>query len=157
MVGPMASGRDSGRVDLDRPTAVLRVLVAAAIVESFVHYADNTLRYDDYTIADPSFPGSLIKQWVIPVSWVLFTIAGIVGYRRFRDGRRPEAAAWIGAYSTSGLISVLHYRDISMSDLSAFQNTFVILDVLLGVLLLAFALWTAVAAPARPSPRLETR
>jgi hypothetical protein len=144
----MASGRRSHR--LDRPTAVLRLLVVAAIVESFVHYADNTLRYDDYTIADPSFPGGLVKQWVIPVSWVVFTIAGIVGYRRFRDGRRPEAAAWIGAYSTSGLISVLHYRDISMSDLSAFQNTFVVLDVILGVLLLAFALWTAVAAPAEP-------
>jgi hypothetical protein len=145
----MTSGRSSHR--LDRPTAVLRLLVVAAIVESFVHYADNTLRYDDYTVADPSFPGGLVKQWVVPVSWVVFTIAGIVGYRRFRDGRRPEAAAWIGAYSTSGLISVLHFRDISMSDLSAFQNTFVALDVILGVLLLAFALWTAVAAPAEPT------
>jgi hypothetical protein len=92
-----------------------------------------------------------VKQWVIPVSWVLFTLAGIVGYRRFRQGRRPEAAAWIGAYSVSGLISVLHYRDIAIGDLSAFQNTFVFLDVALGVSLLAFALWTALAAPT-PSP-----
>jgi hypothetical protein len=74
-------------------------------------------------------------------------VVGIIGYRRFREGRRPEAAAWIGAYSTSGLISVLHYRDIAIGDLSAFQNTFVFLDVALGVLLLAFALWTALAAP----------
>lgn len=148
----------SARARLDRPTAVLRLLVAAAIAESFIHYADNTLRYDDYTAADPTFPASLIKQWVIPVSWVLFTIAGIIGYRRFREGRRPQAAAWIGAYSTSGLISVLHYRDISLDDLSAFQNTFVFLDIVLGVLLLAFALWTALAAPpasagpAEPAP-----
>jgi hypothetical protein len=137
--------------DVDRPTAVLRVLLVVAIVESFVHYADNTLRYDDYTVADASFPGGLVKQWVIPVSWVLFTLAGIVGYRRFRQGRRPEAAAWIGAYSASGLISVLHYRDIAIGDLSAFQNTFVFLDVALGVSLLAFAIWTALAAPA-PRP-----
>jgi hypothetical protein len=139
------------RAELDRPTAVLRLLVAAAIVESFVHYADNTLRYDDYTIADPSFPGSLVKQWVVPVSWVLFTIVGIVGYRRFRDGHRPQAAAWIGAYSTSGLISILHFVDISVGDLSAFQNTFVFVDIVLGVLLLAFALWAALAAPAAPA------
>jgi hypothetical protein len=127
----------------DRPARLLRVLVAVTIVESFIHYADNTIRYDDYTVADPSFLGSLVKQWVIPVSWVLFTVAGIVGYRRFRDGRRPQAAAWIGAYSVSGLVSALHYTDISVSDLSAFQNSFVFLDVALGVLLVGFAVWTA--------------
>jgi hypothetical protein len=133
---------------LDRPTKVLRVLLIVAIVESFIHYADNTLRYDDYTVADPSFLGSLVKQWVIPVSWVAFTVIGIVGYRKFRDGHRPQAAAYIGAYSTSGLISLLHYTDISVSDLSTFQNTFVFLDVALGVALLGFALWTALWAPA---------
>ena len=90
-----------------------------------------------------------MKQWVIPVSWVLFTIAGIVGYRRFRDGRRPQAAAWLGAYSVSGLISLLHYTDISMDDLSAFQNTFVFLDVALGAAVLAFALAVAWGRPQR--------
>ena len=42
--------------DIDHPTAVLRLLLVVAIAESFVHYADNTLRYDDYTVGDPSFP-----------------------------------------------------------------------------------------------------
>ena len=32
---------------------VLRVVLTAAIAESFVHYLDNTLRYSDYTGADP--------------------------------------------------------------------------------------------------------
>jgi hypothetical protein len=130
---------------------VLQVLLVVAIVESFVHYTDNTLRYDDYTISDPSFPGSLVVRWVIPVSWVLFTVAAFVGYRRFRQGRWPQAAAWIGAYSASGLVSVLHSVDISLSDLSAFQNTFVFLDVALGVLILAFAIWTALRPPDRSS------
>jgi hypothetical protein len=84
---------------------------------------------------------------VIPVSWIAFTAMAVIGYRKFRDGPRTHAAAWIGAYSTSGLISLLHYTDISVSDLSAFQNTFVFLDVALGFALLAFALWTALAAP----------
>jgi hypothetical protein len=131
----------------DRRTRVLQVLLAVAVVESFVHYTDNTLRYDDYTAANPSVLGGLVQQWVIPVSWVLFTAAAVVGYRRFREGRYPEAAAWIGAYSVSGLISVLHYTDISPSDLSAFQNTFVFADIALGVLLLGFAL--SLALPAR--------
>src|SRR5215210_6709226 len=107
-----------------RTTRVLQVLLVAAVLESLVHYTDNTLRYGDYTAADPSFLGGLVKRWVIPVSWVLFTVAAALGYRRFRQGRRSEAAAWLGAYSVSGLISVLHYTDISVADLSSFQNTF---------------------------------
>jgi hypothetical protein len=123
------------------------ILLVLAIAESFVHYTDNTVRYDDYTVEDPSILGGLVKQWVIPVSWVLFTAAAYMGYRRFRQGRWAQAAAWIGVYSASGLISVLHYTDISPSDLSAFQNTFVLLDVALGALLLSFALWTALRPP----------
>ena len=129
--------------DIDRPTAILRLLLVVAIAESFVHYADNTLRYDDSTADDPSLVGSLVTRWIIPVSWVLFTAAAVIGYRHFRRGDWTKAAAWIGAYSASGLISLLHYVDISPSDLSAFQNTFVFLDVLVGVLVLAFALWAA--------------
>jgi hypothetical protein len=136
---------------VDARTRVLQVLLALAIVESFVHYADNTLRYDDYVSDDPPLIGSLVKQWVIPISWVLFTAAAIIGYRHYRAGRWPQAAAWLGAYSVSGLISLAHYTDISPSDLSAFQNTFVGLDVLLGVLVLAFAFWTALRPPSAPA------
>lgn len=141
---------------IDRPTRVLQVLLIAAVIESFVHYADNTLRYGDYTADDPSLVGSLVTQWLIPVSWVLFTAAAVIGYRHFRRGNWTKAAAWIGAYSASGLISVLHYVDISPSDLSGFQNTLVFLDVVLGALVLAFALWVALVhgpeqRPAGPS------
>jgi hypothetical protein len=146
-----AAGRTGGGLrPVDRATRVLQVLLAVAIVESFVHYTDNTLRYDDYTVSDPSLIGSLVTRWMIPITWVLFTAAALVGYRRFRQGRWPQAAAWIGAYSASGLVSLLHYVDISLSDLSAFQNTFVFLDVALGVLVLAFAVWTALWAPVSP-------
>ena len=131
-------------------TRVLQVLLGVAVVESFIHYTDNTLRYDDYTVPDPSLLGGLVQRWVIPVSWVLFTAAAVIGYRRFRQGRFPEAAAWLGAYSVSGLISVLHSTDISPSDLSAFQNAFVFADIVLGALVLAFAL--RLAMQARPAP-----
>jgi hypothetical protein len=138
----------AGGASIRRRTRLLQVLLVVAVVESFVHYTDNTLRYDDYTADNPSVLGGLVQQWVIPVSWVLFTAAAVIGYRRFRQGRWAEAAAWIAAYSTSGLISLLHYTDISVTDLSGFQNTFVFADIALGVLLLAFALWTALRPPA---------
>jgi hypothetical protein len=139
--------QEAGTSNRARRTRALQVLLVVAVVESLVHYTDNTVRYDDYTVPDPSLLGGLVKQWVIPVSWVLFTAAAVIGYRRFREGRWGEAAAWLGAYSVSGLISVLHYTDISPTDLSAFQNTFVFADVVLGALVLAFAVWLAVRPP----------
>jgi hypothetical protein len=50
------------------------------------------------------------------------------------------------------LISVLHYTDISLDDLSLFQNTFVFLDVALGLALLGFALWATLSEPQSKLP-----
>ena len=69
------------------PLTVLRVLLTVGIAESFVHYLDNTLRYSDYTGPNPPAVTSWIAQWMIPVSWFLFTAVGLLGYRRFRQGR----------------------------------------------------------------------
>src|SRR3954471_12416941 len=124
------------------PLTVLRILLTVGIAESFVHYVDNTLRYSDYTGPNPPAVTSWIAQWMIPVSWVLFTAVGLLGYRRFRQGRLSEAAAYLAIYSLSGLISIGHYVGISINDLSAFQNTFVFLDIALGFAMLAFAGWT---------------
>ena len=139
-----------------KATRVLQVLLVVAIAESFVHYLDNWIEWEDYIVPDRSPIGSWIAQWMIPVSWVLFTIAGIIGYQRFREGRYPQAAAFLGAYSASGLISLLHYVDIDLDDLNAFQNTFVFADVILGTAVLAFAIWTAVRAGDRQPTRAPT-
>jgi hypothetical protein len=121
---------------------VLRVLLSVAIVESFVHYLDNTIRYTDYTGPNPPAATSWIAQWMIPVSWLAFTVVGVVAYRRFRLGRLSEAAGYLAIYSVSGLISIGHYVGISINDLSVFQNTFVFLDIALGFAVLSFAVWT---------------
>lgn len=137
------------------PLTVLRVLLVVAIAESFVHYLDNTLRYADYRGPNPPLISAWIAQWMIPVFWVLFTIAGVAGYRRFVQGRYTQAGPLLAVYSVSGLISILHYVGISISDLSAFQNTFVFADIVLGAAILAFAVWTTVRAsdPAAATPR----
>ncbi|MEY2473368.1 MAG: hypothetical protein QOK28_2697 [Actinomycetota bacterium] len=129
---------------------VLRVLLAIAIGESFVHYLDNTVRFSEYQ-GSPPFITAWIAQWMIPASWVLFTAAAAFAYRRFRQRRWPEAAAWLGAYSASGLISPAHYLGVSISDLSVFQNTFVFLDIALGIAVLSYALWIAFVVAARPT------
>jgi hypothetical protein len=125
------------------PLTVLRILLTVGIAESFVHYLDNTVRYSDYTGPNPPAVSSWIAQWMIPVAWVLFTAVGLLGYRRFRQGCSSEAAAYLAIYSVSGLISIGHYAGISINDLSVFQNTFVFLDIALGIAVLSFAIWTA--------------
>ncbi|HEY3833239.1 MAG TPA: hypothetical protein VGO03_13160 [Acidimicrobiia bacterium] len=127
----------------NRPVTLLRCVLVVAVAESFVHYLDNTLRFSDYTGNDPPAVTSWISRWMIPVSWVLFTAAAVMGYRHFRQGHFPAAAAYLGVYSLSGLISIGHYLGVSISDLSVFQNVFVFLDIALGVIILVFAIWTA--------------
>jgi hypothetical protein len=132
-----------------RAVTFLRIVLVVAVAESFVHYLDNTLRFADYTGNDPPALTSWISRWMIPVSWVLFTAAAIVGYRRFCQGHLSEAAAYLAVYSLSGLISIGHYLGISIHDLSVFQNVFVFLDIALGVIVLVFAIWTARQAGAQ--------
>ena len=132
--------------------AVLRVLLVVGVVESFIHYLDNTVRFDDYHSANPPAISSWIPQWLIPMSWVLFTAAAVIGYRRFVQGDRSTAAFWIGVYSISGLISTLHYVDITPANLSPFQNTFVFADIALGVALLGFAVATAMTNRTATAP-----
>ncbi len=130
---------------------VLRVLLAVAVVESFVHYLDNTVHWSDYVGTHPPTLTSWIARWMIPVSWIAFTAAGAIGYRRFRQQRWPQAAAWLGAYSGSGIVSLAHYLGISLSDLTPAQNVLVFADIALGFAILAFATWTALDSPP-PTP-----
>lgn len=146
---PPLAVTERGRSLVDRATTVLRALLALAVTVSVLHYGDMTLRFDDYVAPDPSFPGSLVTHWLVPVSWVVFTAVGLLGYLRFRAGRWPIAAALIGAYSAQGLVDVGHYQDLSPADLSAFQNTTIVGGVVVGVAVLGFAIWTAWVLPRR--------
>ena len=125
---------------------VRRVFLAAAAL-SVVHYADNTVRFDDYD--NGGTPG-FITQASIPVSWVAFTVAGICGYLLLRRGNRSLAAALLGLYSISGLIGPLHYTDVLPGDFALYQNVFILTDTLAGiaVAVLAFRIATARTADA---------
>ena len=127
---------------------VRRVFVTALSL-SVVHYIDNTLRFDDYTGGKDGF----ITQAMIPLSWVLFTIAGVAGYRFLKQGNRSLGGSLLGVYSVSGLIGVGHYTTVSASDFSAFQNTFIGLDFLAGlaVFLLAVRIVTTKAVSRPPT------
>src|SRR5918911_502077 len=52
----------------------------ACWIETVAHYIDNTVRFDDYTGGQNGF----VTRGMIPVSWVVFTTAGLAGYRALR-------------------------------------------------------------------------
>lgn len=118
----------------DELTIVRRVFVTALAL-SVVHYIDNTVRFDDYTGGKPGF----VTRAMIPVSWVLFTAAGIAGYRLLKKGNRGTGGSLLGVYSVSGLIGIGHYTTVSPGDFSAFQNTFIALDFLAGLAVFVMA------------------
>ena len=123
-------------------TIVRRVFVAALLL-SVVHYIDNTIRFDDYTGGKDGF----VTQAMIPISWVLFTVAGLAGYRALKQGNRGLAGALLALYSVSGLIGIGHYTTVSPNDFNAFQNTFIGLDFLAGLAVFVMALRLAVSRP----------
>jgi len=123
---------------VDRPTMLLRVVLAATIAISVVHYADNTIRYDVYTGGESSY----IKQWMIPVSWALFTAAGVAGYVFFRHARWTRAAVYLAFSSIGGLVDLGHFTAVSPSDFDAYQLVFIFLDFVVGGLVLfGFVVW----------------
>jgi len=126
--------------DADRELATVRRVLLAAVAISIVHYADNTLRFDDYVAGGtPSF----VTQPSIPVSWILFTAAGIAGYVVLRRGSRPLGAGLLGFYSLSGLVGPLHYTDVPPGDFDLYQNVFIIADTILGIAVLVVAVRAA--------------
>jgi hypothetical protein len=136
----------------DELTLVRRVF-GTALALSVVHYIDNTVRFDDYTGGKDGF----VTQAMVPVSWVLFTVAGIAGYRALKAGNRGLGGALLGVYSVSGLIGILHYTTVPASDFTPFQNLFIGLDFLAGLAVFALAVRIVTTRAVSPPPTTSGR
>jgi hypothetical protein len=131
----------------------VRFVFVTALLLSVVHYIDNTVRFDDYTGGKKGF----ITQAMIPVSWVLFTAAGVAGYRSLKQGNRGLGGSLLGVYSVSGLIGLFHYTTVSASDFDWFQNTFIALDFLAGAAVFVLAVRLVTTRAVSPPPTTSGR
>jgi hypothetical protein len=134
---------------------MVRRVFGTAVLLSGVHYYDNTVRFEDYTGGKAS--SGLITRPVIPISLVLFTIAGIAGYRALQAGNRRRAGWGLAVYSVSGLIGIAHYTSVSPSEFSGFQNTFIALDFLAGLAVFVLAVRIARAGGVSRPPTTSGR
>lgn len=119
--------------------SVLRVLVAGLIVSTAVHYTDNWLSIEDYA---PHTGFLANNPWSIPFFWAAFAIVGILAYRDYSRSPSTRAHLLLGVFSVAG-ISTFGHLMYSGNDFAAWQWASVLADGVLGLSVLAFALWSA--------------
>jgi hypothetical protein len=136
------------RDDVLRP---LLVLMSVAFVVSVVHYIDNTVNYADYPRAEPGSALPNPSAVVVGGAWFVFTAFGALGLWLFVRGRITSAAIAIAVYSGSGLVGFGHYAVPGATDMVWWRQAHVIADIVCGLLLFAFALWSVVALREEPS------
>ncbi len=129
-------------------TQPARVLVAALIVSTAIHYTDNWLRIEHYAPRE----GILADNpWLIPIAWGLFTALGLAAYREYRRAPSLRAHLMLAGFSIGGISSFGHLF-YEGNDLAAYQWAFVLSDGIIGAAVLTFALWSAARTrPAAPA------
>jgi hypothetical protein len=122
---------------------ILPVLFWTAVVVSIVHYTDNFANYSDY----PHGTGPEPSAGVVLGAWFVLTPFGLAGWWLYMHGQIRTGAMLLIVYSTSGLVGIGHYTVAGMTDEPAWRQAHVVADVLLGVGVFTFALWSIVALP----------
>jgi hypothetical protein len=121
---------------------LLRVLVAALLVSTAVHYTDNWLQIEDYA---PETGLLVDEPWLIPISWALFAAVGIAGYREYSRGPSLRAHVLLAVFSLAGISTAGHLLSDG-NDFAAWQWVSVTADIVTGLAMLAFVLWSTYGA-----------
>src|SRR4051812_9644856 len=114
-----------------------------AVVVSIVHYTDNYVNYDDF----PHGSGPEPTAAEVLIAWFAFTGFGLLGYWLYRRGEIRRGALALLVYSGSGLVGIGHYTVPGMTDAPILCQGHVVFDILLGLSMAAFAIWSIVALP----------
>ena len=118
---------------------LLNIVFFTAVASSIVHYTDNYLAFD-------RFPndgvGPEITADSVWIAWIAFTVFGIAGYLLYRRGQIREGSALLAVYSISGLIGIGHYTASGMSELAWWRHVHIGIDILCGIAVLTFAIWS---------------
>jgi hypothetical protein len=118
---------------------LLNIVFFTAVASSIGHYTDNYLAFDRYPNDGVGPDVTANSVWI---AWVVFTAVGVAGYLLYRRGDIRRGSALLAAYSVSGLISLGHYTAPGMSELAWCRHVNIWVDILCGVAVLAFAIWS---------------
>jgi hypothetical protein len=131
-----------------RGAGALKLLLGASVASTAFHYTDNFVAVATYPGTDTIAPGP--ARVAVVLTWVGLTAVGALGYRLYLRGRHPAAEVCLAVYSVTGISTLGHYLGDGTSRLPAWRHVSIASDGLLGLAVLAFAVWAVVA---RRSPR----
>jgi hypothetical protein len=127
------------QADAERKLRLLKVILAAGMLSTAIHYTHNFIAVNRYPGPGGSF--YTVVRVAIVVGWPLLTAIGLTGYRRFREGRYREARVCLAVYSLTGLATMGHFI-YGNPKIPAFFYATIFTDALTGLAVLAFALWS---------------
>ncbi len=123
---------------------VLFAVMAAAVISTTIHYADNYFSFEEYP------QGALatvdITSAMVGLSFILLTPAGFLGYWLYARGAMLAAYGLLAAYSLVGLSTPIHYTEAGLSYFPWWRNVSILSDGVVGAAVLAFVLWSAFIA-----------
>jgi hypothetical protein len=133
-----------------RELVALRLLLAASVVSTAVHYTDNFVAIATYPGTDTVSPGP--GRVAVVATWIALTAFGLAGYRLYLRGRHPAAELCLAVYSVTGISTLGHYLSGGTSRLSVWRHLSIASDGVLGLAVLAFAVWAVATRRGRVSP-----
>jgi hypothetical protein len=122
---------------------LLKILLVASVISTFVHNVDNYLHFDLYP--QPSW----ITQGGVIRSWIIWTIFGFAGYWLYKNQRFWLSYICLIIYSACGLSSLAHYLYGRLDEFSSMMHFFILTDGLTGLAVLGFTIWSGLFLQAR--------
>jgi hypothetical protein len=127
-------------VRLTQPQTWLLVILLANLISTGIHYWDNYVSFDMYPV----------PAWItvdgVWISWLLFTLAGSLGYWLYCHQRWWLAYACLIVSAVAGSSTPLHYLYAPMSHFIIRMNISIVSDGVVSLLLIVFLIWSGVIA-----------
>lgn len=141
------------RTDDTASPRLLGAILAFSIASTAVHYTHNFIEVHNYP--GPHGVFDTVTRALIVASWPLLSAIGLIGYRRYVEGRYETAQIALAIYSVTGLVTPAHFIFGKPHIPPVFYAT-LFTDALAGVAVLAFALRLPRGLPTGPGHRLST-
>ena len=120
-------------------TWLLSILIFNIAITS-MHYTDNAIFLEDYP--EPSW----ITTSGVFISWVIMTSIAIMSYWLYARQNFWSSYLFLSIYSITGLSSPAHYLYGELSQFSVKMHAFIWSDVVAGLLVLGFVIWSILIA-----------
>ena len=112
-------------------TGTITALVAAHVVSSAAHFADNATRFagyhDEATL--------ILNPTTVVVAWVVQTAFGLAGLRLFTRGHR-SGRLMLMVYAALGFAGLLHYLAPPSHAMDVWMHVLIALEATTGLVLL---------------------